>query len=217
MKKVLLASMAIFLSVLSSFAGVQDNDDPHGNGFRLNFNFGLTGGLYGADVDADKDLYKESEAKPGLAWGLSLGNKWTFTRFSDDKMSVGLMVDWVDFSFASKSYKVANQDYFNSVLNVAFLKVGPSFTYALNDKMGLDAYYQLRPTYGASIGGDSDDPNVAVGFGFTHAVGVAFRYGLLNVALEPNFGSVETVNVDFENDKRQMSLGNTRIVIGFKF
>ncbi len=217
MKKVLLISMTMFFSVLSGFAGVQDNEDPHGNGFRLNFNFGLTGGLYGADVDGDKDVYKELGAKPGLTWGVSLGNKWTFARFSDDKMSVGLMVDWVDFSYASKKYTILNNDAYNRVLNIAFLKVGPSFTYALNDKMGLDAYYQVRPTYAGSILGESDDPNVAVGFGFTHAVGVAFRYGLLNVAVEPNFGSVEVVNTDFDSLTSNMSLGNTRIVVGFKF
>lgn len=207
--------MTMFFSVLSGFAGVQDNEDPHGNGFRLNFNFGLTGGLYGADVDGDKDLYKDS--KPALALGLSLGNKWTFARFSDDKMSVGLMVDWVDFSYASNKETVLQADVYNRVFNIAFLKVGPSFTYALNDKMGLDAYYQLRPTYAGSYYGNSDANTVSLGFGFTHAVGVAFRYGLLNVAVEPNFGSVEVVNTDFDNISNNMSLGNTRIVVGFKF
>lgn len=213
MKKILSINFILLLTALSGFAEVQDHTDPHGNGFRLNFHFGLTGVLYGADVNANKDLYKV--IKPGVNWGLSLGNKWTVYRFQDDKMSFGVMVDWIDFSIANKN--INNLGVSNTVGNFSFLKIGPSFTYALTDKIGLDLYYSLRPTAAVSIIEDSIGNDVSVGGGLTHAVGVGFRYGILNVAFEPNFGNVETVNTDVSTLISNTSMANTRIVVGFKF
>ena len=98
-----------------------------------------------------------------------------------------------------------------------FLKIGPSVTYALTDEIGLDLYYSLRPTAAVSINEDSFGNIVSVGGGLTHAVGVGFRYGVLNVAFEPNFGNIETANTDFSSLISNTSIANTRIVLGFKF
>ena len=124
------------------------------------------------------------------------------------------MVDWIDFSIANKN--INNLGVSNTVGNFSFLKIGPSFTYALSEKTALDFYYHLRPTYAVVALEDSFTAYEFIGVGLTHAIGLAFRYKLLNVALEPNFGSVETAS-NFFIQNRKMSMINTRLVVGFKF
>ena len=35
-------------------------------------------------------------------WEVSIGGKETFYRFQDGKLSIGIFVDWIDFSVATK-------------------------------------------------------------------------------------------------------------------
>jgi hypothetical protein len=213
MKKLLVFILLIINISLTGHAKTNNLDDPHGGGFRLNFHFGLPGSLYGADELADKEYWKK--IKPSLTMGLELGHKFTFTKFADDKLSFGMMVDWIDFNFG----RTVEFNAAAAFVNVGFLEFGPSFTYALNDKIGFDAYYQLKPTVFSRVFAVAQRARTtaSVGTGFSHAVGIGFRYSLFSVALEPNFGSIQITNTDADNLVTRANTTNFRILLGFKF
>jgi hypothetical protein len=217
MKRTLLAALFTVTTALTSFAGIQGHDDPHEPGFRLNFHMGLTGHLYGADEGTDADLFKD--IRPAKTFGIEFGNKFTFKKFGDDKMSVGLMVDWFAFDFGYRVLDGPNGDINSMTMNLGFLEFGPSFTYSLNDEMGFDVYYQLKPTVIYSGFVTSDDIEVVLGSGFSHAVGIAYRYKAYNIAFEPNFGAVKAASTGSSelNLESKVNTTNFRILLGFKF
>lgn len=118
-------------------------------------------------------------------------------------------------------------DWARSVADVSFFEIGPVGTYVLNNDMALDAYYNLRPAGFASVmivsESNEDETYSYAGFGFTHALGVAFRYKALNIGLEYVAGSIDsegTYQGSFgdEDLSRQKNIANNfRIMIGAKF
>ena len=208
-------------SLLIGFSGIAGTDSPHDKGFRFNFHIGMTGGLYGLPVEIgeQEDLIQEEadEYVPSFTFGLELGTRFTLGRTASDKISVALIVDWFGLSLGSKTIP-ADEEYERytvGVLNGNLLEMGPSITYALNNKMAIDLYYQVKPTvivgvFLASVEVDFDDPSV----GLSHAMGVTYRYKELAVGLEPNFGKI---NVLFEDDGVKTSTSRFNINLGFKF
>ena len=227
MKKTILTIAVALSTVFSAFAGTET---PHDNGFRLNFQLGITGGLYGipyiSGISSEvKDELKDevSDLIPSLTFGFEVGNKFTISRFSEDKMSVGVLVDWLGFNYGSTTVdngedEDEDADLVESkraIFNFNFLEVGPSFTYAVNDDIGVDLYYQIKPTLlipTFSFGGETDagDPSIGV----SHAVGLGIRYSVFALSLEPNFGSV---NVFDEEGEIKTNATHFRINLGFKF
>ena len=101
--------------------------------------------------------------------------------------------------------------------HLGFLEFGPSFTYALNDDMGLDVYYQLKPTFMTGIYTNDLDDGGYAGAGLTHAAGVGFRYKAFALALEPNFGRMKVIDIDSSDLESKVNTSNFKIKLGFKF
>ena len=82
--------------------------------------------------------------------------------------------------------KFCRKQYSRLTVEATFLEFGPIGTYVLNSTMAVDAYYNLRPTGLATVAFD-EDGNIlgdeVYGSGFTHALGAAFRWKVLSVAL----------------------------------
>ena len=214
-------SFLILISSIEIFAGVNDHTDPHGNGFRLNLRFGLTSSYFLGDGTYETN--GENSTVPGITYGLELGNKWTLYKFNEN-FSLGLMVDWINIEGGYKTQEVANITTGTAVIDLGFLELGPSFTYALTDKIGLDAYYQIQPTYFTAGRVTDGDAEYSGGFGFTHAFGLAFRYGVLSIGYEPNIGSIKAESISatsaFVNAApEEVDVNTTRhtILLGFKF
>ena len=151
-----------------------------------------------------------------INFGFEVGNKFTISRFSNNKISFGIVADWFGASYASKkSYFPLIGNLSFGHLSVSMLEVGPTFTYALNDKMGIDLYYQLQPMAHILIVGVEDsyeDGDPAIGF--SHAVGVGFRYKVFALGVEPNFGKL---NNDDAFSKYKVETAQLKINLGLKF
>jgi len=220
MKRIVILLSIIFITGLTTNLFAQ-KDRKLTNGFNVNLNVGIPSGQYGVSSEDDID----SEYQLGSIWGLQLGNRWYFS--PTEKYGFGLMVNWVDITAGVKSGTEDGYDWARSVADVSFFEIGPIGTYALTSDIAIDAYYNLRPTGFASImmiSDSNDDENYTyAGFGFTHAIGAAFRFKALNIGLEYVMGSVDSDGTysgsyDDEDLGSQKNIANNfRIMIGAKF
>lgn len=232
MKKIgiLVSLMLLVAFVSNTFA---QKSRTLSNGFSVNFVTGFPSASFGAPESVSSD------EKYGALFGLKLGNRWYFA--PQENYGFGLMVNWVDFAMALKSgtdtyiddndISVAS-DWARTTMDITFLGLGPIGTYAINDDMAIDGYYNLRPTF--LISGEvqtlsSDDLTTAYGgFGLTNALGAAFRWKVLNVGVEYVMGKVNakgtqtvpslnggTETVDLADEK--LSTNSVRIILGVKF
>jgi hypothetical protein len=191
------------------------------NGFSINLNVGIPSDHYGVPKDNNiSEMYML-----GSFWGLQLGNRWYFS--PKEQYGIGLMVNWIDITAGVKAGSGSNFDYARSVADVSFFEIGPLGTYILTKDIALDAYYNLRPSGFATVllksYSDGDIITTYAGFGFTHALGAAFRWKALNIGLEYVMGSVncEGTYSDSYDEKtlaeRKNVANNFRIMIGAKF
>jgi hypothetical protein len=154
-------------------------------------------------------------------FGLQLGNRWYFA--PTDQMGFGLMVNWIDFSYAVKS----SDNVARGAMDLTFIEIGPMGTYALGNGMAIDGYYNLRPTLLTTAtvvsGTGSEDVTFAyAGFGFSHAIGAAFRVKVFNIGMEYVFGSINSVGTytgpgEITLEKQKNKTNSLRIMLGFKF
>ncbi len=211
----------ILVSILTTNLLAQ-KDRKLSNGASINLVIGIPSSTYGEPSDSNIG----AKYQLGSIWGIQWGNRWYFK--PKEKFGFGLMVNWLDITAGVKSGTESGYDWARSVADVSFLELGPIGTYALTKDIALDAYYNLRPTSFASItlvthSSGNDDTYSYSGFGFTHAVGAAFRYKALNIGLEYDMGSIDSEgtytgssqNVTLKNHKNVVN--NFRIMIGAKF
>jgi hypothetical protein len=136
------------------------------------------------------------------------------------------MVNWVDVSLAAKGGTVDGTDFGRAAIDFTFLELGPVGTIVVADGMAIDAYYNLRPTVMSSALVSTlvtgDETFAYAGFGFSHAIGAAFRVRAFNVGVEYVAGGINSkgtytgdMNLDLEDAKIQTN--SLRIMIGLKF
>ena len=182
------------------------------NGFSINAVFGFPSenfGVYGMPFKV-KTLY-----------GIKLGNRWYFN--PNEKYGFGLMVNWFDISLGVSTDYIDNTKYAIADIVISAIELGPIGTYAISGDMAIDGYYNLKPTvFSSAIANENEDSYAAAGIGFSHVLGAAFRYKVLNIGLEYSFGSVNVSNEEangihsFDNSGI-MKINSFRIVLGAKF
>ncbi|NJO90875.1 MAG: hypothetical protein HC831_19350 [Chloroflexia bacterium] len=186
------------------------------NGFGVQFQIGFPSLMYGFDDREDPD----SEFKAGTLFGIQIGNRWYV--HNDGQIGISIMANWLDATWSQKTY---DNDVKRGVLEIALLEVGPGFTYAINDDVALDAYYNLRPTIMSSVTVDADNNGLgAAGFGITHALGAAFRYKAFYFGGEYVMGKTKGKYVEVGDgqiptglDDGKLVANHMRLLIGFKF
>jgi len=180
--------------------------------------FGWTDELSGEFPDDFKEEYKY-----GITYGLQAGHQWYF--YKPESLGIGLMVNWLDVTGTIKKYSDSQELIKRATLDVGVLEFGPVFTYAIDDPMAIDVYYNLRPTalmtgyrYIDEEEGENEDG--FGGYGVTHAFGAGFRLRLLYAGVEYVTGSTK-VSRDSSDDEiwkdRKMKADCFRIVVGVKF
>jgi len=221
MKKIITLLSIILLIGLTSNLFAQ-KDRKLSNGASINLVIGIPSSTFGVESDSEID----SKYQLGSIWGIQWGNRWYFK--PKENYGFGLMVNWLDITAGVKTGTEDGSDWGRSVADVSFFELGPIGTYAITKDIALDAYYNLRPTGFASVmlisdSGD-DETYTYSGFGFTHALGAAFRYKALNIGLEYVMGSIDsdgTYNLGTSNEETLVSqknvANNFRIMIGAKF
>ncbi|MEO9850196.1 MAG: hypothetical protein ABJH72_19225 [Reichenbachiella sp.] len=192
----------IFLLTLSH-TGLSQEVDMLKNGFSLKLHMSSYG--------------KESGDDTGF--GLEFGNQWYISRFQENKIGVAILVNWLDFSIASRTEEFFGNETKYVLFNGSIIELGPLITYKINENMALDTYFQGRPTvYYIGIDTDSgfdeneDDPG---GTGLTYALGFSYRYKVFYAGLEFGFGKVKEEL--FDSSAASYKVDNTRFSIGFKF
>jgi len=181
-------------------------------GFGLNFSIGVPTGDLAADFDTDEGF------EAPITFGLQISNRWYI--MPQDEYGFGILVNWLDVALGSKEIET---DVRSALYQMSFLEFGPIGTYALDDNMAIDGYYNLKPSFMINIWGDNDYGFGTFGSGFTHAVGAAFRYEVFSVGLEMNFGKINGVFYDTEDgvsddiDVKDIPTSVFKINLGFKF
>jgi len=218
MKIKLIVLVIIILTGITSSSFAQ-KDRKLSNGFSINLVTGFPSSVYGLPNDTQIDAAEEL----GGIWGLKFGNRWYFS--PQDKYGIGLMVNWLDFTIATQSDQIAGNTITNAVADVSFLQFGPVGTYAATENIALDGYFNFRPTVFENLSIPSgDDAYGWAGFGFSYALGGAFRYKILNVGIEYVFGGVKTSYIttgsSSSNDPTntyKLMTNSFRVLLGLKF
>lgn len=179
------------------------------NGFSIKFNFGFPSSQFlNVSID-DQDI--DSNLDFNTTLGFQIGNQWYVYR--SEKFGIALNVNWLDISFGEAEEILVGSSTTEKIyfIDLSLLEFGPLVSYALNDDMGIDAFYNLKPNtiwFG-------NDTNTEAAFGITSSIGTAFRYKVFYVGLESNFGTATVQDLDVDNVK--VKTNQTRLSLGFKF
>lgn len=212
----------MILAMIGSFAtncfGQDEwkNEKPLDNGTHLLFT--ISGGFEASSSTNGS----ESQALYGLDWG----NTFNIYKLDDVDLAFGIRVSWIDVSFANQKidqgFGIELNNY--SALG-SFFGIGPNITYKIQDKIGAEVYFKVKPSvylnwseYDDQITSDVSE----VGFGTTNAFGIAARYDVLTLGFEIHGGTItSTQTTDSEFDSVDLDidrvLSYTRFFVGFRF
>ncbi len=210
-------------NALQSTSATQGHDDPLDNGFIIRAGISLPSQGYGFSSE-EKEESKEYTPKLGL--GLEIGNQWYVFRSGAENLGVAINVNWFDLGLATKSTTSDGVDFTTAVFTGSFIEFGPMFTYKLTDDIGVDLFYNLKPTLmvsAATLSNDGDNFSQAyTGFGFNNAIGTTFRWRALAFGFEYVFGNIKATNVNSDDknatvpDNYKMISNAFKINIGVK-
>jgi hypothetical protein len=249
MKKQILLS-AIFMLFLSSSSLAQDKSIGDGGfylsigGFKPNYNFFVPKAM-----DVKKSDMKEYRLPLGPH--LELGNLFKLTNFEDHALHLKVSWLDGNYSAKKVQYTETglydydiNQYYGpNNITDVdlthniadttitrtatshlilaSSLKIGPNFTYVLNDNMAIDVYYQFSAVY-AYLNEDDTDFS---GLGKMSSFGINYRFMMFTAGFDFIFGSIKDMELkQDEIDLLEMKkadylqrINSFRFYVGFKF
>ncbi|HEX7413337.1 MAG TPA: hypothetical protein VF411_04765 [Bacteroidia bacterium] len=105
-----------------------------------------------------------------------------------DNMRIGINVNWLDAEYISIDLPSAF-NYGDGYYAAAGVKLGALFSYSPANKMNLDVYFNLNPSYSTSLLPISND--ILDGFSLRENIGLNFRYSHLLVGTDFNFGKLK--------------------------
>jgi hypothetical protein len=183
------------------------------NGLSIKAQIGFPSASFGTTEDVEDDY------KYGISYGLQVGSQWYF--YKPESVGIGLMVNWIDATFTSKTVTTSMGELERATLDLGLLEFGPVFTYAIDDPMAIDLYYNFRPTIlSNTYQFGTEDREGYGGFGVTHAFGLGFRFNILYVGGEYVTGnakvSQDTTDEDIWMDEK-VKADCFRILVGVKF
>ena len=184
----------ILLSVLlstSSYSAAQDFNIFEGK-FTLHSSFGIPFTGYGHTFD--EYGYWEKDWQYQVIFAFKMGNLWSF--YSWDHFGIGMKMNWLEVSYTQRNIDL--QDIYIHRFTVDFSAgaFGPLFIFAFNNKMCLDLYYNLRPTFMIATSVESGsldyykDYYEQLSMGFTNVFGCSYRFYVLSVGLEYLYGNL---------------------------
>jgi len=129
------------------------------------------------------------------------------------KKTIGIRVTWLSANYTTYKYQGKIYD---QILQGSVLKCGPYFTYGINDDMAVDIFYQINPTYAIDLKDTSDNSGY---MGVTHSFGLGYRFKILSVGFDFNFGHVKYIDPPIlaDDDMWKPRLGYIRLFAGLKF
>lgn len=178
------------------------------------FNFGLFKPTKKYLLESDEEW--PDAVKFGLGESFEIGN---MIRIADlDNKAIGIRATWLNVNYSN--IKIDNE-ISNYILHISVFKVGPYFSFGMGDKMAIDIYYQIAPQYIMNyvihpIEGDHSTYNY---IGFANSAGLAYRFSILQVGFDTNFGKANyIVQSDDPTDfKMKPRFPYLRFYVGLKF
>jgi hypothetical protein len=147
---------------------------------------------------------------------LEVGNMFVITELS--KHALGVRATWLTASYSSWS----DNDFDMAFLEGGIVRLGPYFTFSVNDDFAVDGYYQIGADYAIDVTNDTDNTGY---LGLSHNAGVSLRYKIFTLGFDYNFGNVKYLDKDkfnglsdeMINDFYKIRTAHLRIFVGFKF
>jgi hypothetical protein len=195
-------------------------------GFSLKFSFGFPPSQYGFDGD----LPIPEGLQLSNTYGLELGNQWYF--YTENNIGIGLDINWIEVSYGKANISdFILGDIDMVTIEGSLLEFGPVGTFAINDILALEAYYNLRPSYMATYYYETsfnmwnaEDYVLLRDFSFLHGLGVGVRLKFIYVGFEYTMGNLDgkiDAGGEFEDavdfGKQKMDAANSKLIVGFQF
>ena len=211
--------IAAFVLVVNVTFGQESDKDwkktmPLDNGAHL---------LFTASSLSDMQ-FDETKSLLGLDWG----NTFNVYKLDGVDLALGIRVSWIDVNFRSQTIDLGfgSEELTNYTAIASFFGIGPNVTYKVQEKIGVEAYFKVKPVLYVNWSETSDDLSTSdvseAGFGTTNAFGIAGRYDVFTLGVEFGGGTITTtqttdtaldsIEVDFDRP-----LAYTRFFIGFRF
>lgn len=207
---ILLALLIVNVSAQSEVKA-EPSETIFKDGLSISYIMGLPPKSYGQITD-DISYFYEKQLKLGIMHGITFGNRWYWG--TNNKFRAGAMVNWFEYIIGTSTFERYNK----IVMNASLIEFGPIFTFSINQNMGIDAFYNIKPGAILSIfNGLNRGDEVALGFGAYHAVGGAFRWKNLNMGLQLVFGKMHNINQDDDFQAEKLKLNGLRLLLGRKF
>ena len=191
------------------------------DGFNLKFSFGFPPSQYGFD----DDLPEVGDLSLETTFGIEIGNQWYL--HDSEHFGIGLDINWFDIVYGkSKTNNLLLGSINRITLEGSFIEFGPVATYAINDLIAIEGYYNLRPTYMVTYYWQNSDDSILIrNFGFLHGIGIGFRLKFFYIGYESTFGNVdggvrgygEYEDVELLYDKQRLGGSNSKLIVGFQF
>lgn len=216
---------AFKLNKSAAFSGKEwDEAEVTGSGLFLNF------GIHFPSSKFLNPYYESGDPKYKLGFDFELGSYFRFVKIQDGKMGIGLRVTWLSAGYSTKK----DEDDVYRALQLSALRLGPQFSYAIDDHMGFDVFYQWGYNFTNQFGSIDSPGNSkkigenAVFTGGSHEVGAAFHYKVFSLGFGYRFGSLtlrsyiyDGKSADSETIKilaeKKFPVNNFRITLGFRF
>lgn len=222
MKKQLLFVTALFFACINLFA--QDEDAPLDRGFYFKVGLNVPSAFYLTWTEAEAEDVKDDgySFSPGIH--LELGNRFYFGSTIADRFRIGLDASWIGLQVNSMKFDdaddfAADDDYSVRVINIQPVKVGPVFSFALNDDMAID----LKYSHGLAIGVVAEtydgeaETEILLGGGILSEIGLAYRFKILSVGLAYQFGALTYSEFDPDEDiSAKFNMNAFRVLVGIK-
>ncbi|MEM6642273.1 MAG: hypothetical protein AAF616_04765 [Bacteroidota bacterium] len=167
-------------------------------------------------------IFEDSKSLLGLDWG----NTFNVYKLDNVDLALGIRISWVDIGFRSQETDLGFAEVTSYTALGSFFGIGPNVTYKIQDKIGAEVYFKVKPTLYLSWSETSDSQFATdvseAGIGATNAFGIAGRYDVFTLGVEFGGGTIsttqtsddgfDTVDIDFDRP-----LSYTRFFVGLRF
>jgi len=163
-----------------------------------------------------------------LGYDFEFGSIFRLAKINDGQMGISLRCTWLSFNYSKFNW---DKDVYRAI-QIMPIHIGPQFSYALNDMMGVDAFYTIGYNFTdefASIDDPLQKKDVGENLtysGISHEIGAAFRFKVFSLGLGYRFGKLRwnTWVYDghdysdlIDSSDPKASINNFRITLGFRF
>jgi hypothetical protein len=135
------------------------------------------------DAQDIRDFYSNDLPRYGVGFDFEVGNMFRLVDLDD--MAIGLRLTWFNANMATRRF---NDTTAIRTITASMFRIGPYFTYAINDKMAADIFYQLGPQAGIMLDHEYNWDSEMIGL--SHDIGLGYRLDRLSVFFAYRFGTL---------------------------